>query len=185
MKKLRKFAALLLAGAMAMVMFTACSGSGGGSPASFEQQVENAFFAAYSRETGLTTNDPEVKALAETSFDCIKKEDGNFYFNLTGIPQNRWAVIDKENDLITYALPIPDPDADTNAQSHYKVLEVTPETLRTLNADALSNPFDPIQSGSNKDVKITAIGVAVKTINGKTYVSLGARVETDLSNSQS
>ena len=33
MKKLSKIVALLLAGAMAMLMFTACSGGGGGSDA--------------------------------------------------------------------------------------------------------------------------------------------------------
>lgn len=181
MKKLKKFAALLLAGAMAMVMFTACSG--GGSSETFEQQVEDGFFSVYSKETGLTTNDPEVKALAETSFECIKKDDGNFYFNLTGVSKDKWAVVDKKNNLITYALPVPDPNADTTSRNHYKVLEVTPETLRTLKATDLSNPFDSIQG--NEDAEIIAIGVAVKTINGKTYVSLGARVKTDLSNSKS
>ena len=183
MKKLKKFAALLLAGAMAMVMFTACSGGGGGSSENFEQQVEDAFFSVYSKETGLTTNDPEVKALAETSFECIKKDDGNFYFNLTGVSMDKWAVVDKKNNLITYALPVPDPNADTTSRNHYKVLEVTPETLRTLKAADLSNPFDSIQG--NEDAEIIAIGVAVKTINGKTYVSLGARIKTDLSNSKS
>ena len=181
MKKLKKFAALLLAGAMAIVMFTACSGSG--SSENFEQQVEDGFFSVYSKETGLTTNDPEVKALAETSFECIKKDDGNFYFNLTGVSTDKWAVVDEKNNLITYALPVPDPNADTTSRNHYKVLEVTPETLRTLKATDLSNPFDSIQG--NEDAEIIAIGVAVKTINGKTYVSLGARIKTDLSNSQS
>ena len=183
MKKLKKFAALLLAGAMAMVMFTACSGGGGGSSENFEQQVEDGFFSVYSKKTGLTTNDPEVKALAETSFECIKKDDGNFYFNLTGVSTDKWAVVDEKNNLITYALPVPDPNADTTSRNHYKVLEVTPETLRTLKATDLSNPFDSIQG--NEDAEIIAIGVAVKTINGKTYVSLGARIKTDLSNSQS
>lgn len=183
MKKLKEFAALLLAGAMAMVMFTACSGGGGGSSENFEQQVEDGFFSVYSKETGLTTNDPEVKALAETSFECIKKDDGNFYFNLTGVSTDKWAVVDEKNNLITYALPVPDPNADTTSRNHYKVLEVTPETLRTLKATDLSNPFDSIQG--NEDAEIIAIGVAVKTINGKTYVSLGARIKTDLSNSPS
>lgn len=184
MKKFKKLTALLLAGAMTMLLLASCNGGGGGgNPASFEQQVEDAFFSVYSKEVGMTTNDPEVKALAETSFECIKKDDGNFYFNLTGVSTDKWAVVDEKNNLITYALPVPDPNADTTSRNHYKVLEVTPETLRTLKATDLSNPFDSIQG--NEDAEIIAIGVAVKTINGKTYVSLGARIKIDLSNSQS
>lgn len=73
MKKFKKLTALLLAGAMTMLLLASCNGGGGGgNPASFEQQVEDAFFSVYSKEVAMTTNDPEAKALAETSFDCIK-----------------------------------------------------------------------------------------------------------------
>ena len=66
MKKFKKLTALLLAGAMTMLLLASCNGGGGGgNPASFEQQVEDAFFSVYSKEVGMTTNDPEAKALAE------------------------------------------------------------------------------------------------------------------------
>lgn len=54
MKKFKKLTALLLAGAMTMLLLASCNGGGGGgNPASFEQQVEDAFFSVYSKEVGL------------------------------------------------------------------------------------------------------------------------------------
>ena len=60
MKKLSKIVALLLAGALTMLLFTACGG-GGGSPTE-EQKV----LAQISREKGVqVTNDAELRAVAE------------------------------------------------------------------------------------------------------------------------
>ena len=100
MKKFKKLTALLLAGAMTMLLLASCNGGGGGgNPASFEQQVEDAFFSVYSKEVGMTTNDPEAKALAETSFDCIKPADGKFYLNMEdenhNVLTNKWSKVDK------------------------------------------------------------------------------------------
>lgn len=64
MKKLSKIVALLLAGALTMLLFTACSG-GGGSPTE-EQKV----LAQISREKGVqVTNDAELRAVAERRLD--------------------------------------------------------------------------------------------------------------------
>ncbi len=110
MKKFKKLTALLLAGAMTMLLLASCNGGGGGgNPASFEQQVEDAFFSVYSKEVGMTTNDPEAKALAETSFDCIKPADGNFYLNMEdenhNVLTNKWSKVDKAQGIMMYALP--------------------------------------------------------------------------------
>lgn len=59
MKKLSKIVALLLAGALTMLMFTACGGGGGPTE---EQKV----LAQISREKGVqVTNDAELRAVAE------------------------------------------------------------------------------------------------------------------------
>ncbi|WP_223452388.1 hypothetical protein [Faecalibacterium prausnitzii] len=61
MKKLSKIVALLLAGAMAMLMFTACSGGGGGS---VDTQKEEAIRKQLGTKTGavkLCDNDGKVK----------------------------------------------------------------------------------------------------------------------------
>ena len=86
---------------------------GGGNPASFEQQVEDAFFSVYSKEVGMTTNDPEAKALAETSFDCIKPADGNFYLNMEdenhNVLTNKWSKVDKAQGIICLLYTSPSP----------------------------------------------------------------------------
>lgn len=59
MKKLSKIVALLLAGALTMLLFTACGGGGGPTE---EQKV----LAQISREKGVqVTNDAELRAVAE------------------------------------------------------------------------------------------------------------------------
>ena len=63
MKKLKKFAALLLVGVMALALLTACGG--GGSPTE-EQKV----LAQISQEKGVqVTNDAELRAVAERRLD--------------------------------------------------------------------------------------------------------------------
>ena len=74
MKKLSKIVALLLAGALTMLLFTACSG-GGGSPTE-EQKV----LAQISQEKGVqATNDAELRAVAEGHLNEDRKDlDANF-----------------------------------------------------------------------------------------------------------
>lgn len=74
MKKLSKIVALLLAGALTMLLFTACGG-GGGSPTE-EQKV----LAQISREKGVqVTNDAELRAVAEGHLNEDRKDlDANF-----------------------------------------------------------------------------------------------------------
>ena len=65
MKKLSKIVALLLAGALTMLLFTACGG-GGGSPTE-EQKV----LAQISQEKGIqVTNDAELRAVAERNLNA-------------------------------------------------------------------------------------------------------------------
>ena len=63
MKKLSKIVALLLAGALTMLLFTACGGGGGPTE---EQKV----LAKISQEKGVqVTNDAELRAVAERRLD--------------------------------------------------------------------------------------------------------------------
>ena len=190
MKKFKKLTALLLAGAMTMLLLASCNGGGGGgNPASFEQQVEDAFFSVYSKEVGMTTNDPEAKALAETSFDCIKPADGNFYLNMEdenhNVLTNKWSKVDKAQGIMMYALPLPeDSNVDLMSGFHYKVREITSEMLRNMDISSVTSAYKSALKGfTDKGAEVTAIGVAAKTINGKTYVSLGVKMKISLSDS--
>ena len=68
MKKLSKIVALLLAGALTMLLFTACGGGGG---SSFGQRMPDDEKEAYSRFTGMTQasnvkeNDKSLQAVAD------------------------------------------------------------------------------------------------------------------------
>ena len=77
MKMLKKMAALLLAGVMAMALLTAC---GDDSTPSFGKQVEDATFASVKASTGIQVNDADLKKLAESKIDLIDTEKGTFDF---------------------------------------------------------------------------------------------------------
>ena len=66
MKKLKKFVALLLAGVMAMVLFTACSG--GGTDTDEKKQALAYKVVSHSKQVNsasVTENDKELQRIAE------------------------------------------------------------------------------------------------------------------------
>ena len=65
MKKLSKIVALLLAGAMAMVMLTACSGGGNTGNMKEDTKTEDEVLSKYSTSTVAAKNDRALKAEAE------------------------------------------------------------------------------------------------------------------------
>lgn len=72
MKKLKKFAALLLVGVMALALLTACGGGG--------QTEEQKVMAKISQEKGVqVTNDAELRTVAEGHLNDDRKDlDANF-----------------------------------------------------------------------------------------------------------
>lgn len=67
MKNLKKFAALLLAGAMALLMLTACGGGGGGSVNNPEEQK---VLSQIGSQKGVqATSDAELRAVAEKNLN--------------------------------------------------------------------------------------------------------------------
>ena len=65
MKNLKKFVALLLAGVMAMVMLTACSGGGNTGSMKEDTKTEAEVLSKYSTSTASVDNNKELKAKAE------------------------------------------------------------------------------------------------------------------------
>ena len=77
MKNLKKFAALLLVGAMALLMLTACGGGGGSVNNPEEQKV----LTQIGNQKGVqVTNDAQLRAVAKAQLD----EDLNGQFNVLG-----------------------------------------------------------------------------------------------------
>ena len=68
MKKLSKIVALLLAGALTMLLFTACGGGGGGSFGHRDQDKEDEAFGKFTSEaqaSKVTENDKSLQAVAD------------------------------------------------------------------------------------------------------------------------
>lgn len=78
MKNLKKFVALLLAGVMAMVLFTACSGGGNtGSNLKEDKTAESTVLSKYSTSAASVDNNKELKAKAEKFLDEQLKASGS------------------------------------------------------------------------------------------------------------
>ena len=170
MKMLKKMAALLLAGVMALALFTAC---GDNSAPSFAQTAEEKMFAVLSESTGLKENDTEMKNLAAQTLDKIK--DGKVTKEVLKVnPEDIEKVDNKYRAKVS--LPIPDlkaGDYDDNNSKTYTVLEVTPDNLANVDNTQLTQMIATMKKNG---VEIEKIGVAAKTVNGKTYIAGGMQM---------
>ena len=79
MKNLKKFVALLLAGVMAMVMLTACSGGGTGSNLKEDTTAETKVLGKYSTSAASVDNNKALKAEAEKFLDEKINASGSIF----------------------------------------------------------------------------------------------------------
>lgn len=170
MKMLKKMAALLLAGVMALALLTAC---GDDSAPSFAQTAEEKMFAVLSESTGLKENDTEMKNLAAQTLDKIK--DGKVTKEVLKVnPEDIEKVDNKYRAKVS--LPIPDLKAgdyyDNNSKT-YTVLEVTPDNLANVDTTQLTQMIAAMKKNG---VEMEKIGVSAKTVNGKTYIAVGIQM---------
>lgn len=178
MKMLKKMAALLLAGVMALALLTAC---GDDSAPSFAQKTEDAAFGAMKQATGIQVNDADLKKLAESKIDLIDTEKGTFDY------RKSYSTEDSEKFLedlksgkgsMTMALPLMK-DGKMQNNGTYEVMEITADNIGSLNqgTDTMQDLLDGMASAYGVSVKITKIGVAAKTVNGKTYAAVAMTYE--------
>ena len=179
MKKLSKIVALLLAGALTMLLFTACSGGGGNDAATaeFEAKVEQAYMAELNKTFGEFENDAAIKKLA---VDHIGKMAGKETLSYTELWAKEYPTETTQNQvMICY-----DPNQSTfNACVKFcyeadKAEMITPDEM---NINDLKHALEALQLKAlltGKKADLTALGVGAKTINGKTYVAIGFRVNT-------
>lgn len=154
MKKLSKIVALLLAGALTMLLFTACGG-GGGSPTE-EQKV----LAQISREKGVqVTNDAELRAVAERNLN----EDLNAQFKILG----HAGAFNFHTDTLEGDLVI-----TITARYDYK------DTLLSYVLDKISHHVDTDHNASvEQDGNWSNIGVVVKSNNEQSYIGISIRLK--------
>ena len=156
MKKLKKFAALLLVGVMALALLTACGGGGGPTE---EQKV----LAQISQEKGVqATNDAELRAVAERHL----KEQLNGAFQLG----NHKFVGDvdvegEKDDYLIITVTAKYTYSDTLLSSLLKTIESSTKVSNKVNANVKQNG-----TWSN-------VGVVVITDNEQSYIGLSIRVK--------
>lgn len=172
MKKLSKIVALLLAGALTMLLFTACGGGGNdAATAEFEAKVEQAYMAELNKTFGEFENDAAIKKLA---VDHIGKMAGKETLSYTELWAKEYPTETTQNQvMICY-----DPDQSTlNACVKFCYEADKAETIAPKNIDTFWSFAQMKRVNVGQKAKFTALGVGAKTIDGKTYVAIGFRVE--------
>ena len=172
MKKIKRFAAVLLAGIMALALLTACGGSGSDNP-EFDAKVESAYLTALNKTFKTSfENDDAIRALAVTH---IAEKSGAD--SLTG--SARCKTEDDEKTVVRQVQLCYDVRKST--KENYVPLFYEAAAAQTIKTDytsirVLLNTVDRELENADKNgitLELTALGVGARTIGGKTYVAIG------------
>ena len=172
MKKIKRLAAVLLAGIMALALLTACSGSDAGNP-EFEAKVESAYLAALNKKFGKEfENNADIKALAVKQ---ITENSGAE--SLTN--ETIWATDGKEKTVVRQVMLCWELKRDTERRYVPFFYEAaTAQNIKVSSSNILAL-FRTVNKGlgnaeeNGRTLELTALGVGAKTIGGKTYVAIG------------
>ena len=172
MKKIKRLAAVLLAGIMALALFTACSDSDPGNP-EFDPKVESAYLAALNKTFGTSfENDADIKRLA---IEHIEEKHGAD--SLTGSARCKTEG-DEKTVVRQVQLCF---DTKSSKPGAYVPLFYQAADTQTIKTDytsirALLNTVNRELENADKNgitLELTALGVGAWTIGGKTYVAIG------------
>ena len=172
MKTIKRLAAVLLAGIMALALLTACSGSDAGNP-EFDAKVESAYLAALNKKFGKEfENNADIKALAVKQ---ITENSGAE--SLTN--ETIWKTDGNEKTVVRQVMLCWELKRDTG-RSYVPVFyeAATAQNIKVSNSNILVL-FSTVNKGLGNaeengiTLELTALGVGAKTIGGKTYVAIG------------
>lgn len=157
MKNLKKFAALLLAGAMALLMLTACGGGGGGSVNNPEEQK---VLTQIGNQKGVqVTNDAELRAIAEAHLD----EDLKIVWNLGNHAFRGDVYVNNLGDDLVITV---------TAKYDYA------DTLLSDILFRLSNYIDTkVDASVNQSGIWSKVGVVIKHNETQSYIGIAIRVK--------
>ena len=163
MKKLKKFAALLLVGVMALALLTACGGGGDGMVT--DKDEENKVKSRISQDHGniAVTNDEDLRAIAEGHLNMDRK-NLDAKFKVAGYTGALEFHSDKvENDRVI----------TITARYDYK------DTLLSDVLNKISNYVDTDHNASVKqDGNWSNIGVVVQSNNEQSYIGISIRIKS-------
>lgn len=154
MKNLKKFAALLLAGAMALLMLTACGGGG-----SVNKTEEQKVMDQISNQKKVTVaSDAELRATAEKYL----REDINGGFQLG-------------NHKFVAKVHV-DGDAIVTVTANYVYSDTLLSALLKAIEDSTKVPIG-VKANVNQNGTWSKVGVVILTNNEQSYIGLSIRVE--------
>ena len=171
MKKLKRLAAVLLAGIMALALLTACGGSGSDNP-KFDAEVERAYLYALNKAFGTSfENDDAIRALAVTHI--TEKSGAESLTNET-----IWKTDGNEKNVVRQVMLCWELKRDTRSYVplFYQAANAQTITANRLNVQALLRIVNEEIANADKNgitLELTALGVGARTIGGKTYVAIG------------
>ena len=163
MTKLRKLTALLLTGALTLLLLTACSGGGGSSGP--EAQAEAEVMRAINKgRTMALSNDPDMQEVAAAHLDDLdaKLRIDAFGYTVFNKVDAKWDA-DNQNATLTLVAKY-----DYNDTTLQKIID----QIKGSNQD---QALDFALNGN-----YTKAGVVARTIHGQTYVAISLRVGRNL-----
>lgn len=179
MKKIKRFAAVLLAGIMALALFTACGDSSDPGNPEFDAKVESAYQEALKTkfekelENGeAVTNDADIKRLA---IEHIEEKHGAD--SLTG--EMLWKTDGDGKTMVRQVMLCWELKKDTGkgyVPLFYEAAKTAAIKANSTNVRALLRTVNEEIANAKKNgitLELTALGVGAKTIGGKTYVAIG------------
>lgn len=174
MKKLKRLAAVLLAGIMALALFTACSDSSDPGNPEFDAKVESAYLDALNNTFGTSfKNDDDIKRLA---IEHIEEKHGAD--SLTGETLYKTDGDGKTTvRLVQICYDVRKSTKENYVPLFYEAANtpnITPDkmSLRTLYR-VVEQEIETAKKKTGRTLELTALGVGAKTIGGKTYVAIG------------
>ena len=173
MKKMKRLVAVLLAGVMVLAMLTACGGTGNdAATAKFEGKVEQAYMTKLNEKFGENfENDAAIKKLAVEYIEKMANKE-------TLTKDELWAeekMTEKTQNWVMICYDVQ--NTGKYVMSSYEVDKAKTITPNETTIKAFLNRAQMKKANAGKNAKFTALGVGAKTINGKTYVAIGFRVE--------
>ena len=174
MKKMKRLVAVLLAGIMVLAMLTACGGIGNdAATAKFEAKAEQAYMAKLNEKFGENfENDAAIKKLAVEYIEKMANKE-------TLTKDELWTKEEPTEKTQNWVMICYDVNQSTGkyVTSSYEADNAETITPNQKSIDAFLNLAQMKRGQVGNTAKFTALGVGAKTINGKTYVAIGFRVE--------
>lgn len=172
MKKIKRLAAVLLAGIMALALLTACGGSDPGNP-EFDAKVEGAYLDALNKAFGTAfQNDDAIRALAVSH--VVENSGAD---SLTG--EMLWKTEGDGKTMVRQVQLCFDTKSskpDAYVPLFYQAAAAQTITANRLNVQALISTVEKERGNAEENsitLELTALGVGAWTIGGKTYVAIG------------